>query len=92
MNDQERDPRLVAVIDQAFAYALATGLIERVGIDEKGRVVPPGHRLGAPVRAGLSRADLSIVVLPADLGSQATTGYPVSPDTPASACSRWGQT
>jgi hypothetical protein len=39
MNDKQRDPALVAVIDQAFAYLLATGEIQRVGIDEKGRTV-----------------------------------------------------
>ena len=39
MDDQPRDPRLVALVDQAFAHALAIGLIERVGIDDKGRVV-----------------------------------------------------
>ena len=39
MNDQQRDPRLVALVDQGFAHALAIGLIERVGIDDKGRVV-----------------------------------------------------
>ena len=43
MND-ERDPALVALMDQAIAHALATGLIERVGIDEKGRTVYRGTK------------------------------------------------
>ena len=38
MNDQQRDPTLVALVDQAFAHALAIGLIERIGVDEKGHV------------------------------------------------------
>jgi hypothetical protein len=39
MNDKQRDPAVVALIDQAFAHLLATREIERVGIDEKGRTV-----------------------------------------------------
>ena len=39
MNDKQRDPALIALIDQAFAHLVATEKLERVGIDEKGRTV-----------------------------------------------------
>jgi hypothetical protein len=39
MNDKQRDPALIALIDQAFAHLVAIGELERVGIDEKGRTV-----------------------------------------------------
>lgn len=39
MNYNQRDPALIALIDQAFAHLVASGELERVGIDEKGRTV-----------------------------------------------------
>jgi hypothetical protein len=57
MNDKQRDPALVALIDQAFAHLLATGEIERVGIDEKGRTVYRGTE--KPRSASASSAELN---------------------------------
>jgi hypothetical protein len=39
MDDKQHDPALIALIDQAFAHPVATGELERVGIDDKGRTV-----------------------------------------------------